>query len=246
MLLEADRLTVAVRLGDSEVDALRDISFALDSGRVLGLVGESGTGKTMIGRVIARFLPPAFRVSSGTLRFGGEDLLKLPPSAHRGLLGDRIAFIPQEPLTALNPVLTIGQQFGEHLARLGVPRSARRERAAAALAEVRLDGPASLLDRYPFQLSGGMCQRVVIALALACGPRLLIADEPTTGLDVTTQKAVMDLVVELTKQRNMSTVLITHDLGLAAAYCDRVVVMEKGHVVETALSSNIFARPEHP
>ncbi|HTP81538.1 MAG TPA: ABC transporter ATP-binding protein, partial [Alphaproteobacteria bacterium] len=246
MLLEADRLTVSVRLGESEVEALREISFTLDSGRVLGLVGESGTGKTMIGRVIARFLPPAFRVSSGTLRFGGEDLLKLPSAVHRSLLGDRIAFIPQEPLTALNPVLTIGQQLAEHLARLGVPRSERRARAAAALAEVRLDDPGSLLDRYPFQLSGGMCQRVLIAIAFASNPALIVADEPTTALDVTTQAHIVTLIRGMQAARGTAMLFITHDLRLAAHLCDEALVLYAGDVVERGPARAVFASPHHP
>jgi peptide/nickel transport system ATP-binding protein len=251
MLLEADRLTVSVRLGQSgiqaaEVEALRDISFTLDEGRVLGLVGESGTGKTMIGRAIARFLPSAFRVSSGTLRFAGEDLLTLPASAHRALLGDRIAFIPQEPLTALNPVLTVGQQFGEHLARLGVPRPERRERAAAALAEVRLDDPASLLDRYPFQLSGGMCQRVLIAVAFASNPALIVADEPTTALDVTTQAHIVTLIRAMQAARGTAMLFITHDLRLAAHLCDEALVLYAGDVVERGPAAAVFAIPRHP
>ncbi|HTY66134.1 MAG TPA: ABC transporter ATP-binding protein [Alphaproteobacteria bacterium] len=246
MLLEADRLTVSVRLGQSEVEALREISFSLDRGRVLGLVGESGTGKTMIGRVIARFLPPGFRVSAGALRFGGEDLLALPASAHRALLGDRIAFIPQEPLTALNPVLTIGQQFAEHLARLGVPRSQRRDRAAAALAEVRLDDPTSLLDRYPFQLSGGMCQRVLIAVAFASNPALIVADEPTTALDVTTQAHIVTLIRGLQAARGTAMLFITHDLRLAAHLCDEALVLYAGDVVERGPASAVFTSPHHP
>ncbi|MBV8537490.1 MAG: ATP-binding cassette domain-containing protein, partial [Alphaproteobacteria bacterium] len=246
MLLEADRLTVSVRLGSTEVEALRDISFSLDKGRVLGLVGESGTGKTMIGRVIARFLPSAFRVSAGTLRFGGEDLLGLPPAAHRALLGDRIAFIPQEPLTALNPVLTIGQQFGEHLARLGVPRSERRARAATALAEVRLENPTALLDRYPFQLSGGMCQRVLIAIAFASNPALIVADEPTTALDVTTQAHIVTLIRGMQAARGTAMLFITHDLRLAAHLCDEALVLYAGDVVERGPARGVFTSPHHP
>ena len=246
MLLEADRLTVSVRLGASAVPALREVSFALDRGQVLGLVGESGTGKTMIGRVIARFLPPAFDVTSGAVHFGGEDLLKLPAPAHRALLGDRIAFIPQEPLTALNPVLTIGQQFGEHLARLGVPRAERRERAAAALAEVRLDDAASLLDRYPFQLSGGMCQRVLIAIAFASNPALIVADEPTTALDVTTQAHIVTLIRRMQAARGTALLFITHDLRLAAHLCDEALVLYAGDVVERGPAAAVFASPRHP
>src|SRR5689334_23524891 len=153
----------------------------------------------------------------------------------------------QNPRAALNPIRKVGDQIEDVLSQhVQAAASVRGEKAIEALEQVKIARPRERYHAYPFELSGGMCRRVVIALALACNPRLLIADEPTTGLDVTTQKAVMDLIVELTKQRGMSTILITHDLGLAAAYCDRVVVMEKGHVVETAKSADIFAKPEHP
>ena len=165
----------------------------------------------------------------------------------RDMRGREMSMIFQSPRLALNPIRKIGHQIEDVLLQhVQVDRSQVTDRAIAALEQVKIARPRERYHAYPFELSGGMCQRVVIALALACGPRLLIADEPTTGLDVTTQKAVMDLVVELTRQRNMSTILITHDLGLAAAYCDRVVVMEKGRVVETAPSANIFVKPEHP
>jgi len=166
----------------------------------------------------------------------------------RDLRGREISMIFQNPRAALNPIRKVGDQI-EDVLRQHVQQSQvgdRGEKAIEALEQVKIARPRERYHAYPFELSGGMCQRVVIALALACNPRLLIADEPTTGLDVTTQKAVMDLIVELTKQRDMSTILITHDLGLAAAYCDRVVVMEKGHVIETAKSADIFAKPEHP
>jgi peptide/nickel transport system ATP-binding protein len=165
----------------------------------------------------------------------------------RDMRGREMSMIFQSPRLALNPIRKIGHQIEDVLLQhVQVDRSQVTDRAIAALEQVKIARPRERYHAYPFHLSGGMCQRVVIALALACGPRLLIADEPTTGLDVTTQKAVMDLVVELTRERNMSTILITHDLGLAAAYCDRVVVMEKGRVVETALSADIFTKPEHP
>ena len=165
----------------------------------------------------------------------------------RDLRGREISMIFQNPRAALNPIRKVGDQI-EDVLRQHVQQATtndRGEKAIEALEAVKIARPRERYHAYPFELSGGMCQRVVIALALACNPQLLIADEPTTGLDVTTQKAVMDLIVELTKRRGMSTILITHDLGLAAAYCDRVVVMEKGRVVETALSADIFAKPEH-
>jgi peptide/nickel transport system ATP-binding protein len=164
----------------------------------------------------------------------------------RDLRGREMSMIFQSPRTALNPIRKVGDQIGDVLLQhVQAQPSDVKEKAIEALKKVRIARPEERYHAYPFELSGGMCQRVVIALALACQPQLLIADEPTTGLDVTTQKAVMDLVVELTRERGMSTILITHDLGLAAAYCDRVVVMEKGKVVETAASSTIFKHPEH-
>src|SRR5690606_19355544 len=167
-VLPARDLTVPAHIGGRDVEALRGIDFELEEGRVLGLVGESGAGKSMIGRAIARLLPSIFRVSSGTLDFRGSDLINLSEERHRALLGREIAFIPQEPMTALNPVLTIGQQFSEHLKRLGIAgERERRARAAEHMASLQLPEPQSLLDRYPHQLSGGMCQRVLIAMAFS-------------------------------------------------------------------------------
>ncbi len=246
MLLEARSLTVSARLGDKDVAVLRDIDFTLQPGRILGLVGESGAGKSMIGRVVARLLPQGFRVTDGALHFQGEDLLALDGQSHRALLGNRIAFIPQEPLSALNPVLTVGHQLDEHLARLGVPRPERRARAVAALAEVRLADPETLLDRYPFQLSGGMCQRVLIAMAFASNPALIIADEPTTALDVTTQAHIVTLIRRLQAARNTGLLFITHDLRLAAHLCDEVLVLYAGDVVERGPASLVFGEPRHP
>jgi peptide/nickel transport system ATP-binding protein len=245
-LLEASGLTLGVKIGGNEIPVLRDIAFALAPGRVLGLVGESGAGKSMIGRIIGQNLPPGFRVSGGSLRFRGDDLLALTPERHRALLGDRIAFVPQEPLSALNPVLTIGQQFAEHLQRLGLARRARRARAAALLDEVRLPDPDSLLQRYPFQLSGGMCQRVLLALAFASDPALIVADEPTTALDVSTQAHIVTLLRRLQASRGTGIVFITHDLRLAAHLCDEIIVLYAGDIVERGPARDIFAAPRHP
>ncbi|MBX3541095.1 MAG: ABC transporter ATP-binding protein, partial [Chelatococcus sp.] len=176
-VLRAKGLTVSSSGG---IAVLRDISFGVARGEIIGLVGESGAGKSMLGRVIAANLPGGFHVSEGSLDFSGTDLTRITGEQRRQLLGREIAFIPQEPLTSLNPVLTIGQQFAEHLARIGgLPRSAYREHIVQALTDVRLRNPEELLQRYPFQLSGGMCQRVLIAMAFAAKPALVIADEPT-------------------------------------------------------------------
>ncbi len=194
-----------------------------------------------------RILDRAGRISEGSVVFSGIDVKAATESQMRDLRGREISMIFQNPRAALNPIRKVGDQI-EDVLRQHVQTetvNARGEKAIEALEQVKIARPRERYHAYPFELSGGMCQRVVIALALACNPQLLIADEPTTGLDVTTQKAVMDLIVELTRRRGMSTILITHDLGLAAAYCDRVIVMEKGRVVETAKSADIFAAPQH-
>ncbi|MCP8937943.1 ABC transporter ATP-binding protein [Alsobacter sp. SYSU M60028] len=241
-VLEARGLEVS--FGAAKV--LRDVSFTLRRGRVLGLVGESGAGKSMLGRVIARNLPEGFAVTGGALSFLGQDLVTIADEPRRQLLGDKIAFIPQEPLTALNPVMTVGRQFDEHLARLGAPRAGRRERAIAALAELRLRDPASLLERYPFQLSGGMCQRVLIAMAFASGPALIVADEPTTALDVSTQAHIVQIVRALQRDHGTTLLFITHDLRLASHVCDDILVLYAGEVVERGPAREVCAAPRHP
>ncbi len=193
-----------------------------------------------------RILDRAGKIAEGSVMFSGLDLRATPENEMREMRGREMSMIFQSPRLALNPIRKIGKQIEDVLLQHAqVDSDAASEKAIEMLEQVRIARPRERYHAYPFELSGGMCQRVVIALALACKPQLLIADEPTTGLDVTTQKAVMDLAVELTRERAMSMVLITHDLGLAAAYCDRVVVMEKGHVVETAKSETIFKAPSH-
>jgi peptide/nickel transport system ATP-binding protein len=196
---------------------------------------------------VVRILDRAGKVAEGSITFSGVDLVAASEAQMRDLRGREISMIFQNPRAALNPIRKVGKQIEDVLLQhVQATRATAKEKAIEALTKVRIARPEERYEAYPFELSGGMCQRVVIALALACQPQLLIADEPTTGLDVTTQKAVMDLIVELTRERGMSTILITHDLGLAAAYCDRVVVMEKGRVVETALAAEIFRNPQHP
>jgi len=243
-LLEAQKLTVSASLDGERVPVLHDLSFSLKAGRVLGLVGESGAGKSMVGRAIAQLLPPGFAVAGGALTFGGVDLVTMEPEARRALLGREIAFIPQEPLSALNPVLTIGAQFGEHLARIGV-----RDRRAAMLAAfeaVHLPRPAELLTRYPHQLSGGMCQRVLIAMAFASKPKLVIADEPTTALDVTIQARVVELLREMQERDGTAVLFITHDLRLAAQVCHDILVLYAGRAAEYGPSRAVFGAPGHP
>ena len=245
-LLDVNDLTVEFTTRRGIVKAVQHVNISVAKGETLGIVGESGSGKSVTSYAVMRILDRAGRIAEGSVMFSGIDVKAASENQMRDLRGREISMIFQNPRAALNPIRKVGDQI-EDVLRQHVQSAAsdRGEKAIEALEQVKIARPRERYHAYPFELSGGMCQRVVIALALACNPQLLIADEPTTGLDVTTQKAVMDLIVELTKRRNMSTILITHDLGLAAAYCDRVVVMEKGRVVETAKSADIFARPEH-
>lgn len=226
---------------------IRRVSFSLAPGRILGVVGESGAGKSMIGRAIAQALPAGFAITGGTLHLGGEDLVHLTPARRRALLGRDIAFVPQEPMTALNPAMTIGAQFSEHLKRLGIAsRRKRRERALQLLDEVHLPDGAALLRRYPHQLSGGMCQHVLIALAFAGRPRLVVADEPTTALDVTIQARIVQLIAELQRHEGTSVLFITHDLRLASRICDEIIVLYAGRAVERGPAASLLATPAHP
>jgi peptide/nickel transport system ATP-binding protein len=246
-LLDVNDLTVEFSTRRGIVKAVQHVNISVAKGETLGIVGESGSGKSVTSYAVMRILDRAGRIAEGSVVFSGIDVKTASEDQMRDLRGREISMIFQNPRAALNPIRKVGDQI-EDVLRQHVQQSQvgdRGEKAIEALEQVKIARPRERYHAYPFELSGGMCQRVVIALALACNPQLLIADEPTTGLDVTTQKAVMDLIVELTKRRGMSTILITHDLGLAAAYCDRVVVMEKGRVVETAKSADIFARPEH-
>jgi peptide/nickel transport system ATP-binding protein len=246
-LLDVEDLTVEFATRHGIVRAVQHVTVKVAKGETVGIVGESGSGKSVTSYAVMRILDRAGRIADGSIVFGGVDVRNAPESEVRDLRGREISMIFQNPRAALNPIRKVGRQIEDVLLEhvQAVPSDAK-EKAIEALRRVRISQPEERYHAYPFELSGGMCQRVVIALALACQPQLLIADEPTTGLDVTTQKAAMDLVVELTRERGMSTILITHDLGLAAAYCDRVVVMEKGRVVETAPSRQIFSAPEHP
>src|SRR5580704_11307242 len=246
-LLDVNDLTVEFATRRGIVKAVQHVDITVAKGETLGIVGESGSGKSVTSYAVMRILDRAGRIAEGSVMFSGIDVKAATENQMRDLRGREISMVFQNPRAALNPIRKVGDQI-EDVLRQHVQQSMvgdRGEKAIEALEAVKIARPRERYHAYPFELSGGMCQRVVIALALACNPQLLIADEPTTGLDVTTQKAVMDLIVELTERRGMSTILITHDLGLAAAYCDRVVVMEKGRVVETALSANIFTKPEH-
>src|SRR5471032_2207646 len=244
-LLDVNDLTVEFATRRGIVKAVQHVNITVVKGETLGIVGESGSGKSVTSYAVMRILDRAGKIAEGSVMFSGIDVKTATEDQMRDLRGREISMIFQNPRAALNPIRKVGDQI-EDVLRQHVQQSQagdRGEKAIEALEAVKIARPRERYHAYPFELSGGMCQRVV--MALACNPQLLIADEPTTGLDVTTQKAVMDLIVELTKRRGMSTILITHDLGLAAAYCDRVIVMEKGRVVETAKSSDIFANPQH-
>jgi peptide/nickel transport system ATP-binding protein len=246
-LLQVHDLTVEFTTRRGLVRAIEHVDIQVARGETLAIVGESGSGKSVTSYAVMRILDRAGRIAEGSVMFSGIDLKNAPEHAMRELRGREMSMIFQNPRAALNPIRPIGQQIADVLLEHAQANREDAPRKAVAMLEaVRIARAAERYHAYPFELSGGMCQRVVIALALACRPRLLIADEPTTGLDVTTQKAVMDLVVELARERDMATVLITHDLGLAAAYCSRVTVMEKGRVVESAMAEDIFRRPEHP
>ncbi|MFK4387193.1 dipeptide ABC transporter ATP-binding protein [Bradyrhizobium sp. USDA 223] len=247
-LLDVQDLTVEFTTRRGIVRAVQHVNISVAKGETLAIVGESGSGKSVTSYAVMRILDRAGKIAEGSVMFSGIDVKAATEDEMRDLRGREVSMIFQNPRAALNPIRKVGDQI-EDVLRTHVQQAQvadHGEKAIEALEQVKIARPRERYHAYPFELSGGMCQRVVIALALACNPQLLIADEPTTGLDVTTQKAVMDLIVELTKRRAMSTILITHDLGLAAAYCDRVVVMEKGRVVETATAADIFANPQHP
>jgi peptide/nickel transport system ATP-binding protein len=246
-LLDVQELTVQFATRNGRVDAVRNVSLSITAGEMVGIVGESGSGKSVTSYAVMRILDRAGRIASGTVAFSGVDLVGASEAAMQDIRGREISMIFQNPRASLNPIRQVGRQIEDVLIRHGQATRADAPKKSIELLEmVRIAKPEERARAYPFELSGGMCQRIVIAIALACQPRLLIADEPTTGLDVTTQKAVMDLVVELGRARQMGTILITHDLGLAAAYCDRLVIMEQGRVVESAAASQVFAAPSHP
>jgi peptide/nickel transport system ATP-binding protein len=229
------------------VKAVRGLEFTIDRGETLALVGESGCGKSVTALSLLRLVQPPGRVVEGELLFQGEDLRRLPPNEMRRIRGNRISMVFQEPMTALNPVLTIGEQIAEVLR---LHRAASRQEAltgaADLLQQVGIGDPHLRLREYPHQLSGGMRQRIVIAMALACDPDLLIADEPTTALDVTIQAQIMDLLEQLKDQRRMATLLITHDLGIVAETADKVAIMNAGLIMEYAPTTSLFRRPAHP
>jgi peptide/nickel transport system ATP-binding protein len=250
-LLEVKDFSLEFRTRGGVVRALEGIDLQLHKGEIVGLVGESGSGKSVLSYALLGISDRAAKVTGGSAVFGGMDLLAASEAELADLRGREISMIFQSPRTALNPIRRVGQQLQDVLRRHAAAPGADlgkslKERAVQALRDVAISDPERRLAAYPFEMSGGMCQRVMIALALACRPSLLIADEPTTGLDVTTQAAVMDLITELARERQMATLFITHDLALAADYCDRIVVMHAGHAVECAPTKSLFAAPQHP
>lgn len=246
-LLQVENLTVEFRTRNGVVRAVERVDLSVGRGETLAIVGESGSGKSVTSYAVMRILDAAGSIAQGSVMFSGIDVANADEETMASLRGREISMVFQNPRLALNPIRKIGRQIEDVLIRhVQATHNNAKQKAIELLAKVRIARPEERYDAYPFELSGGMCQRVVIALALACKPRLLIADEPTTGLDVTTQKAVMDLIVELVAEQGMSMILITHDLGLAAAYCGRVIVMEKGRVVEAASAASVFKNPQEP
>ncbi len=246
-LLSVKNVSLEFRTRSGKVHALEDISFDVSRSEMVGIVGESGSGKSVLCYGILGILDDAGKITAGSANFGGLDMVRARESELLDIRGREISMIFQSPRTALNPIRRVGRQIEDVLRRHTTTlQSELKKKAIECLSQVRIPDPERRYSAYPFELSGGQCQRIMIALALACNPQLLIADEPTTGLDVTTQAAIMDLIKELSQSRRMATIFITHDLGLAAEYCDRIVVMHAGHVVESAPTAELFDNPRHP
>lgn len=246
-LLNVEQLSV--HFGDEKAPfrAVDRISYSVDKGQVVGIVGESGSGKSVSSLAIMGLIDYPGKVMANSLQFDGRDLLSIPEKERRQIVGADVAMIFQDPMTSLNPCFTVGYQIMEALkVHQGGSKSTRKQRAIDLLDMVGIPDPQSRLDVYPHQLSGGMSQRVMIAMAIACRPKLLIADEPTTALDVTIQAQIIELLLELQQQENMALVLITHDLALVAEAAHHIIVMYAGQVVESAKASDIFKHPRHP
>ncbi|CCD97490.1 ABC transporter ATP-binding protein [Bradyrhizobium sp. STM 3809] len=241
-ILEIDNLHVAI----GAANVLRGVSLRVEAGEVRGLVGESGAGKSMVGRTIFGLLPSRAKITAGCVSFEGRDLLALPDRQRRDLLGRRIALIPQDPMTSLNPVRRIGAQMAAVLQlHLKLSKRAALARAAELLTEVAIRDPARVLTLYPHELSGGMRQRVLIATAFACDPSLVIADEPTTALDVTVQRQVLQLVERMRQRHGAAILFVTHDLGVVAKICRSMTVLHAGRVLEDGLTADVLVKPHH-
>jgi len=247
-LLEVKNLQTQFFTQDGVVKAVDDVSFYVMPGETLGVVGESGSGKSMTGLSIMRLIPnPPGKIVNGEVTFNGRDIIKMSEEQVRSIRGNDIAMIFQDPMTSLNPVLTINRQISESLQlHMGMNKSQAKTRSIELLSMVGIPNPESRVDQYPHQFSGGMRQRVMIAMALSCNPKLLIADEPTTALDVTIQAQILDLMRNLQSETGAGVILITHSMGVVAGMADRVQVMYAGHIVETAKTEEIFANPRHP
>ena len=246
-LLEIQNLATVFPTENGLAKAVDDVSIKIDRGRVLGIVGESGCGKSITSLSILRLIPPPGRIASGKILLDGQNLIDLKESQMQGIRGNKIALIPQDPMTSLNPVYTIGDQIIEAIElHQNVTRQESRKRAIEVLERVRIPEATARVDEYPHQFSGGMRQRVMIAMALSCEPELLIADEPTTALDVTVQAQILDLMRSIQKEQGMSILLITHDLGVVAEMCHHVAVMYAGSIVEYASVKELFAHPKMP
>jgi peptide/nickel transport system ATP-binding protein len=246
-VLSIGDLRVAIGQGANAAYVLRGVSLTVEPGEVRGLVGESGAGKSMLGRAVLGLLPANARIESGSIAFEGRDLLAMREPERRSLLGRRIALIPQDPMTSLNPVRRVGAQIAIILQHhLGLPRRAAMARAAELLAEVAIRDPLRVLNLYPHEISGGMRQRVLIAMAFSCDPALVIADEPTTALDVTVQRQVLQLVERLRRRHAAAVLFVTHDLGVVAKICRSLSVLHAGRVLEEGETADVLARPRHP
>ncbi len=247
LLLSVRDLQTRFFTDDGIINAVDHVSFDLAPREILGVVGESGSGKSVTSLSVLRLVSAPGKIAGGQILWKGEDLLKKSEAQMRRIRGDDIAMIFQEPMTSLNPLYTVGNHIEEALAlHQGLHGKAARERAIAALEEVGIREAPARYSSYPHQLSGGMRQRVMIAVALSCNPDLLIADEPTTALDVTVQARILDLMLQLRDEKQMAILLITHNMGIVARMCDRVVVMHRGKIVESASVQDIFAAPQHP
>lgn len=246
-LLEVKNLHTYFKTKKGIVKAVNDVTYSLDAGKTLGIVGESGSGKSVSAMSIIKLLDGNGYIESGSITFDGKDILQCTDKEMYHIRGNEISVIFQEPMTSLNPVFTVERQIGETLQiHQNMTKKEARKKAVDLLADVKIPNPERVAKQYPFQLSGGMRQRVMIAMALACKPKLLIADEPTTALDVTIQAQILNLIKRLNRELDMTTILITHDLGVVATLCDKVVVMYGGLIMEDGTVEEIFYHPKHP
>ncbi len=247
-VLEIDNLSVQFNLKRGVLHAIDQISFDVGKGETFGLVGESGSGKSVTARAIMRLIPsPPGEIATGTVRFQGRDLYQMPDDEIREIRGQNIAMVFQEPMNALNPVFTVGSQIGDALrTNMGMSKQEARERTIEMLQLVGIPSPSDRVDNYVHEFSGGMRQRVMLAMALSCDPTFLIADEPTTALDVTIQAVILELITSMIERFDMSLLFITHNLGVVAHACDKIGVMYASHIVEVGTKEEIFANPQHP